>query len=346
MTGDASASAAIPPLPPGYTLDQAPSTNTTAAVPPLPAGYSLDQAKAGGEHGYAYAPPEVKPPPADLPSFVQFDDYGRPIPGTAAANMPPGFTPPQAPPSPPPSAQPAAPPIAVGDTVVSADDADRINAPPANPPITSLTDLRDRIQQGDISALKWLAPTPDAGPIERGARYAAMVGVHGLASLAEMPINTLMGLAQGPSGAVTINPATNTLGLTPEAMTTTQMLTPGVGYGGRDVRFSGADAFKREAPSTLERAGVMKPAPVTLEELNAAINRVPAKPDDAGRGTPTERAGTASLQRRIGRFPDYRSDLRKVAGRWFVRRRNTADGHDGPRRWSRWDGRRYQREPA
>ena len=142
--------------------------------------------QASGEHGYAYAPPETKPQPADLPSFVQFDDYGRPIPGTAAANMPPGFTPPQAPPPPPPSAPPAAPPVAVGDTVVNADDADRVNAPPANPPITLLLDLRDRIQQGDISALKWLAPTPDAGPIERGARYAAMTGEHLLSSLSSI----------------------------------------------------------------------------------------------------------------------------------------------------------------
>jgi hypothetical protein len=167
-------------------------------------------------------------------------------------------------------------PEAVGDTVVSPDDMARINAPPANPPISSLSDLRDRIQQSDISTLKSLAPGPDSGPIESGARYAAMTGVHGLATLAQMPINALMGLAQGPSGAVTINPATNTLGLTPEAMTTAQVLTPGGGVvGGRDVQFSGANAFKRDAPSTLEQAGVMKPAPVTLEELNAAINRVP-----------------------------------------------------------------------
>jgi hypothetical protein len=165
-------------------------------------------------------------------------------------------------------------PEVVGDTVVSPDDMARINAPPANPPISSLSDLRDRIQQGDISTLKSLAPGPDAGPIESGARYAAMTGVHGLATLAQMPINALMGLAQGPSGAVTINPATNTLGLTPEAMTTAQVLTPGGGVvGGRDVQFSGANAFKRDAPSTLEQAGVMKRAPVTLEELNAAINR-------------------------------------------------------------------------
>jgi hypothetical protein len=165
-------------------------------------------------------------------------------------------------------------PEVVGDTVVSPDDMARINAPPANPPISSLSDLRDRIQQGDISTLKSLAPGSDAGPIESGARYAAMIGVHGLATLAQMPINALMGLAQGPSGAVTINPATNTLGLTPEAMTTAQVLTPGGGVvGGRDVQFSGANAFKRDAPSTLEQAGVMKRAPVTLEELNAAINR-------------------------------------------------------------------------
>ena len=226
-----------------------------------------------------------------------------------------GLTP--APPEETPPKETGTAPEAVGDTVVSPDDVARVNAPPANPPITSLTDLRDRIQQGDISTLKTLAPGPDAGPIERGARYAAMVGEHGLASLAQMPVNALMGLEQGPSGAVTINPATNTLGLTPEAMTATQMLTPGVGYGGRDVRFSGADAFKREAPSTLEQAGVMKPAPVTLEELNAAINRVPqnqmmpgeapppsgpapAQPQPQGTATATPQTDTTGLAAGVG----------------------------------------------
>ena len=222
------------------------------------------------------APPlAFRAQPADDPPLPTGTQYG----GSEYGDIGPGASfnqgPQPAPTPSPPPAPPAGAPVAVGDTVVNADDAARVNAPPANPPIASLSDLRDRIQQGDISVLKSLAPSPDAGWLEKGARYAAMTGVHGLASLAEMPINALMGLAQGPSGAVTINPATNTLGLTPEAMTTTQMLTPGVGYGGRDVRFSGADAFKREAPSTLEQAGVMKPAPVTLEELNAAINRAP-----------------------------------------------------------------------
>jgi hypothetical protein len=172
-------------------------------------------------------------------------------------------------------------------------------------PIASITDLRDRIQQGDLDALKWLAPpasAPDAGSVppvtdttggpvispdavSRSARYAAMVGVHGLATLAQMPINALLGLEQGPSGALTINPATNTLGLTPEAMTTAQVLTPGGGIaGGRDVQFSGANAFKREPPSTLEQAGVMKPAPVTMDELRGAMSRVP--PEEYGPPSP------------------------------------------------------------
>ena len=77
----------------------------------------------------------------------------------------------------------------------------------------------------------------------------------------------MIGVGQG-TGGFTINPATNTLGQTPESLAATTFFA-------LPLRFSGANAFKREAPSTLEQAGVMKPAPVTLEELNAAINRVP-----------------------------------------------------------------------
>ena len=185
----------------------------------------------------------------------------------------PGQEPPPAPPKPD-APPPAGVPIAVGDTVVSPDDVARVNAPPSSPPIASLGDLRDRIQQGDISALKWLAPTPDAGPIERGARDAAMVGVHGLAALAQFPINALMGLGQG-TGGLTIDPATNTLNQTPESLAALQLFAPGASYGGRDIQFSGANAFKRDPPSFLESQGDMRPMPVTLEELKAAINRVP-----------------------------------------------------------------------
>ena len=77
----------------------------------------------------------------------------------------------------------------------------------------------------------------------------------------------MIGVEQG-TGGLTINPATNTLGQTPESLAATTFFAS-------PLRFSGANAFKREAPSTLEQAGVIKPAPVTLEELNAAINRVP-----------------------------------------------------------------------
>jgi hypothetical protein len=194
----------------------------------------------------------------------------------------------------PAAAPPTGIPVAVGDTVVSPDDVARVNAPPSQPPIASLGDLRDRIQQGDISTLKTLAPGPDAGLIERGARYGAMVGVHGLASLAQWPINALMGLGQG-TGGLTIDPATNTLNQTPEGLAALQLFAPGAGVaGGRDVQFSGADAFKREAPSFLERQGDMRPMPVTLNELNAAINRVP--PEQYGPPAPS----TNQMAPRVG----------------------------------------------
>ena len=201
--------------------------------------------------------------------------------------------------SPPAEKETGTAPEAVGDTVVSPDDMARVNAPPANPPITSLSDLRDRIQQGDISTLKSLAPGPDAGPIESGARYAAMTGVHGLASLAQWPINALMGLGQG-TGGLTIDPATNRLNQTPEGLAALQLFAPGAGVvGGRDVQFSGANAFKREAPSTLEQAGITKPPPVTLEELRAAINRVPEPPQNQmmpGEATPPSGPGSGYRQ--------------------------------------------------
>lgn len=206
--------------------------------------------------------------------------FGQPQPeGYVAADG--SYVPPQAipgqepPPGPPAAAPPTGVPVAVGDTVVSPDDVARVNAPPSRPPITSLSDLRDRIHQGDISTLKWLAPTPDAGPIERGLRYAAMTGEHLAAGLAQVPINVLMGIGQGTQG-YTIDPATNNLNLTPEALQAAQVLSPGGGLiGGRDVQFSEANAFKRDPPSFLESQGDMRPMPVTLNELNAAINRVP-----------------------------------------------------------------------
>jgi len=148
--------------------------------------------------------------------------------------------------SPPPEKESGTAPEAVGDTLVSPADVARVNAPPANPPITSLSDLRDRIQQGDISTLKTLAPGPEAGPIERGARYAAMTGVHGLASLVQWPINALMGVGQG-TGGLTINPATNTLGQTPESLTAASLFAS-------PLRFSGSGPANRFVPpGSLER---------------------------------------------------------------------------------------------
>lgn len=127
-----------------------------------------------------------------------------------------------------------------------------------------LEGLRDTIQQNDIGALKALAPGPDAGALERAGRYAAMVGVHGAASLAQMPLAALQGLAQGPSGAVTINPATNTLGLTPEAAAVVPFAAGGLRFG--EAKAADAVAAIGKAPdvdSAIAAAGDAVAAPVT-----------------------------------------------------------------------------------
>jgi hypothetical protein len=164
----------------------------------------------------------------------------------------------------------AAVPQAVGDTLVSPDDVARVNAPPANPPITSLEDLRGRIQQGDINALKYLKPTPDDSTLTSAGKDVAMLGVHGLATLAQMPINALIGLGQGPAGALTINPATNTLGITPEAQAAASF------FPGGPLKYSGTNALMRTPD--IARPTFGRPPPVSLDELNAAITRAGPEP--------------------------------------------------------------------
>lgn len=128
-----------------------------------------------------------------------------------------------------------------------------------------LEGLRDTIQQGDISALKTLAPEPDAGMLERAGRYAAMVGVHEAASLAQLPIAALQGLAQGPSGALTINPATNTLGLTPEAASVVPFAAGGLRFGGAASEAASVAAIGKagDVDTAIEAAGKAVSAPPT-----------------------------------------------------------------------------------
>jgi hypothetical protein len=196
-------------------------------APPAAGPWTQYGSQSGGEHGYAYAPPETKPP-ADAPVTTVGD-------GKTLAD------------------------------VISSPDAQAADIPQSQtptPPAPSLTDLRDRIQQGDISVLKRLAPGPEAQFPERLVRGAAMVGVHGLASLAEMPLNALIGLGQGPGG-LTLNPNTGTFGLTPEAASVVPFFaTP---FGGPRVNpltpTPGATAEPHAAAAPTPSNQLMQPGP-------------------------------------------------------------------------------------
>jgi hypothetical protein len=148
-------------------------------------------------------------------------------------------------------------------------------------PPTSLEDLRTQMQQGETNVLNALRPGPDAGWLEQAGRTGAAVGVHALGTLAQFPVNALIGLGQGPSGAVTIDPATNTLGLTPEASAAEQLLTGG-GPAGRDIRFSGPRPLEFVPPSgTFDQKGPLPPdtaANLLTPEAKAKVAEAPAGP--------------------------------------------------------------------
>ena len=191
---------------------------------------------------------------------------------------------------------------AVGDTVVYPEDMARINAPPSNPPIASLEDLRDRVQQATTDAQKWLAPAPTApnappptpsgaapsppmpeglsGPISPGdvenfVRKAAATGV-GLAAMpANMLLNALVGIKQlGAGDATTWNPATQTYGVTPEGMTAGQLALGG------GLRFSGKNPLQFEPPGMLERK------PLTGDAATSILNPDAAARVRAAQGAP------------------------------------------------------------
>jgi hypothetical protein len=136
---------------------------------------------------------------------------------------------------------------------------------PAPPPAPSLDDVRGAIQRGDINALKYLAPGPDAGPIESAARKAAMLGVHTLATAAQIPVSALMAGVAGPEAGATWNPATGTFGATPEALAALGLV---AGLGGRDIQFSGANPLQFVPPTGTFDRGPPIPADAAANLLN------------------------------------------------------------------------------
>ena len=144
----------------------------------------------------------------------------------------------------------------MGDTVVSPDDVARVNAPPANPPLSLPT-------KDDVT--KFLAPAPnttygDILPLAKDNTSGAI-----RLALPNVIRNPLMGLTEGPgtsgtvgSSGVTWNPETGTYGLTPEAASVGQ-------FAATPLRFSGSvPANQFMPPGSLER----KPLPADATALS------------------------------------------------------------------------------
>lgn len=130
----------------------------------------------------------------------------------------------------PPAAQ-TPPPVAYGDTLVAPDDLARINAPPVNPPITSLQDLRSRIQQYDLGAQEALKPSPEDNWLTTTGKWAGSLGAHLAGNIAQIPVNALIAAQQGASGNVLIDPNTNKISASPEALQTSSLIEPGLRFG-------------------------------------------------------------------------------------------------------------------
>ena len=142
----------------------------------------------------------------------------------------------------------------------------------------SLEDVRSKIQQGETSILNALRPGPDAGMPEQVLRTAAAVGVHGLSGLAQLPVNALIGLREGPSGGVTWNPNTGTYGLTPEAASVVPFAT---GIGGRDIRFTPRGGSPLEFVPPARSGGPLPPdtaANLLSPDARARATEPPAGP--------------------------------------------------------------------
>ena len=173
------------------------------------------------------------------------------------------------------------------------------------PPITSLEDARDIIQRGDMAALQYLKPAPDESAITSAAKKAAMVGVHGGATLLQMPINALLGLTQGPRiengqinvPALRMNPDTGAPQLTPEAQTTVGLAATPLRFGPRGPVPS-PGTFNRDTSVT--GINSVDPAVVTRAEGRTAFRGAQGEPPAATSQTgefipPTSRTPTQTI---------------------------------------------------
>jgi hypothetical protein len=173
------------------------------------------------------------------------------------------------------------PPQSLSDVLASPDAlaADIPQSQTPTPPF-SVTALRDKIRELDLRAIHGLAPPPGASEPERFGRQAIATGVHLGAGLLQTPLNMLLGMTQtptlfgdNPDNAVTIDPGTGRLGVTPEALQAGSL-------GAQPMRF-GAPIFV--PPGTFNPRAKLSP------EFNAA----PLTPELAAR-PPVEPGGPAS----------------------------------------------------
>lgn len=135
-------------------------------------------------------------------------------------------------------------------------------APPGPPEAGwSVTGARDAVQAADTGFLNWIKPGPNAGPGEKTLRQAAAVLPHFALQALQVPLNALIGYGQGPQGALTINPETGTLGLTPEAQAAGLLHAGG-------IRFSGRNPL---SPAAIPTGSLERPAPLSPEFRAAPI---------------------------------------------------------------------------
>ncbi len=147
------------------------------------------------------------------------------------------------------------------------------------PSLSSLSpsNLRDKLQQADTAALTALQPGPNTDAVESFGRRAAQLGVHTLARAAQVPLDAAIAIGAGPSAGATINPETNTLGATPEALSAL-----GFAAGAGGLRFgSGAAADSALAAPTITAREVQARDGVGIMEAwqrAHAENRAAAQP--------------------------------------------------------------------
>lgn len=232
----------------GYrTLLAAATPKVTADAPTAPQGQGTQVASASDDL-LSLLPPAPKPSTPAAPAAPAAQS-GAPTPDDLLSMLPPAPKPSQA------SQQPTASDFA--DT----GGGDQ-NLPgwmlqsPAGADATTLQgiqggiqNLRAAIARGDTEALNALKPGADEPWYTRYPKYAAMMVEHPLAKaadlaagVAEYPVDAMIGLGQGPgANALTIDPNTNAVRLTPEAGAASML-------GANPLRFSGTPSAPPPPP--------------------------------------------------------------------------------------------------